>query len=146
MLFSKVILTLHQQEVESNFSFLLSRLALVARLTNRMCQKQCIGISEARSQPALWVLPEHPNACSIPQNPATGLWEGKAKWRGLCRGSGWQPQPTTSFYPTPPHSPLSPSERWKAIMTSLSLSHLLSVNEYYSLQSETEWRAQASGL
>lgn len=49
MLFSNVILTLHQQEVESNFSLLLSGLALVIRL---ICQRQCIGISEVRSQAA----------------------------------------------------------------------------------------------
>lgn len=78
------------------------------------CQRQCTGISEAGSQAALWVLPEHPNDCSwrIPQNPAARLWEGEAKWRGLCRALVDSPSSQPAF--TPPNIPLLPSELLKS--------------------------------
>lgn len=130
ILFSNVILTFHQQEVESNSSFLVSGLALVTCLTNRIWQKWYFELSEARSQEALQLPPGPPSICSgrVPLwKQLTASEKAKPSGEALSRGSDWQALPTTSTNPSPTFL-FRPLSFWKAIMIKLSPTNQLNQN------------------
>lgn len=96
--FYKCGLTFHQQQVESNSSPLASGVALVTCLTNRMWQKRCCEVSEARSQEVLQLPPGPPNIGSerLPLvSQLAGSEKAKPPGEDMSRGCGGQPQPTT---------------------------------------------------